>query len=54
MDVLGKPFDPKVHEAVMQEQTEDEEQKNTVAQVLQKGYLYNGQVLRYATVKVYV
>ncbi len=54
MDVLGKPFDPNLHAAVVQEPCQDEAQKDTVAQVLQNGYLYKGQVLRYATVKVYV
>ncbi len=54
MEALDQPFDPKLHEAAMQEQVEDEEKKQTVAQVLQKGYLYNGKVLRYATVKVYI
>jgi len=54
METEGKPFDPNLHSAVMQEPCEDESIKDTVAQVLQKGYLYKGQVLRYATVKVYV
>ncbi len=54
MDALGKPFDPTLHAAVLQEPCEDEAKKDTVAQVLQSGYLYNGKVLRYATVKVYV
>ena len=54
MEALGQAFDPKLHEAVMQEPVEDESKKQTVAQVLQKGYLYNGKVLRYATVKVYI
>ena len=54
MEALGQPFDPALHEAVMQEPTEDEDKKQTVAEVLQKGYLYNGKVLRYATVKVYI
>ena len=54
MDALGQPFDPNLHAAVIQEPCEEEDKKDTVAQVLQNGYLYNGKVLRYATVKVYV
>ncbi|WP_010632230.1 nucleotide exchange factor GrpE [Sporolactobacillus vineae] len=48
---LGKPFDPKVHQAVMQEKSEDHD-SGTVIQVLQAGYQLNGRVIRPAMVKV--
>jgi molecular chaperone GrpE len=48
---LGKPFDPKVHQAVMQEKSEDHD-PGTVTQVLQAGYQLNGRVIRPAMVKV--
>ena len=54
MEALGQQFDPSLHSAVMQEPSREDAQKGTVAQVMQNGYLYKGQVLRYATVKVYV
>ena len=53
IEALGAPFDPNLHAAVMQEPAEKDEQRDTVAQVLQKGYLYGDRVLRYSTVKVY-
>ena len=46
----GVPFDPEVHNAVMH--IEDEAlPKNTVAQVLQKGYRVGSKILRYAMVQ---
>lgn len=53
MEALGAPFDPAQHEAVMQEQVEGEE-PGRVLEVLQKGYLLHGKVLRPAMVKVSV
>ena len=50
---LGEEFDPNVHEAIMQEQTEDDAQRGKICEVLQKGYTYKGKVLRYSVVKVY-
>jgi Molecular chaperone GrpE (heat shock protein) len=51
IESLGKPFDPKVHQAVMQEKSEDHD-AGVVIQVLQAGYLLNGRVIRPAMVKV--
>lgn len=48
---VGEQFDPLWHEAVMQE-TSDEHEDDTVVEVLQKGYLFKGRVLRPAKVKV--
>ncbi len=53
IEAEGRAFDPNFHHAILQEETDDEEKKDTVAQVLQNGYLYKGKVIRYATVKVY-
>lgn len=52
IDALGKPFDPNYHNAVMQVEAENEEQKNTVVEVLQKGYKQKDKVIRYSMVKV--
>jgi molecular chaperone GrpE len=47
----GEPFDPHIHQAVMQEKDENAE-PGTVLQELQKGYTLKGRVLRPAMVKV--
>ena len=47
----GEPFDPKIHNAVMHVD-DDSLGENTVAQVLQKGYLLGDKVIRYAMVAV--
>jgi len=47
----GKPFDPHVHEAVSQQQTE-EHPEGTVLEVFQKGYLFKDRLLRPAMVSV--
>ena len=47
----GKPFDPNVHEAIMQEERSDMA-PNMVIRELQKGYKLHGRVLRPATVTV--
>lgn len=46
----GVPFDPNLHNAVMHIE-DDSLGKNTVAQVLQKGYRMGGKILRYAMVQ---
>ena len=51
IEVIGKPFDPNLHNAVMH--VEDENLgENTVAQEFQKGYLYHGSVVRHSMVQV--
>ncbi len=47
----GEPFDPARHDALMQVIT-NEVPDNTVAQVMQAGYLYHEKVLRHAKVGV--
>ena len=49
IEAEGKPFDPNVHEAVMQEEGDGEP---VVADVLRTGYTLKGRVLRPAMVKV--
>lgn len=51
MDVLNKPFDPNTMEAVLSEEVPGVE-PNIVIDVLQKGYIYKGKVIRHAMVKV--
>jgi molecular chaperone GrpE len=53
MEVLDKPFDPNLHDAVMQEEADGKE-AGIVSQVLQKGYMLHEKVLRPAMVKVTV
>ena len=49
METVGRPFDPNVHEAVMQE---DGDGEPVVTDVLRTGYTLKGRVLRPAMVKV--
>ncbi len=51
IDVLGKPFDPRLHVAVGGEERSDVA-ANTVVSVLRKGYIQGERVLRYAEVLV--
>ncbi|NMC45166.1 MAG: nucleotide exchange factor GrpE [candidate division Zixibacteria bacterium] len=51
MEVIGRPFDPAWHEALMQ-QPSDEYPEGTVSGVVQKGYLLGDKVLRHARVVV--
>lgn len=47
---INEPFDPQRHEALLTE--ESDQQKNTIIEVLQKGYSLNGKLIRSAKVKV--
>jgi molecular chaperone GrpE len=51
MDALDQPFDPNLHEAIGEEES-DEHESGTVLEVLQKGYWIGERVLRPALVKV--
>ncbi|ASS98803.1 nucleotide exchange factor GrpE [Geobacillus thermocatenulatus] len=51
IEAVGKPFDPYLHQAVMQAEAEGYE-PNTVVEELQKGYKLKDRVLRPAMVKV--
>ena len=52
IEVKGENFDPKLHDAMMMEEGE-EEQSGQIARELQKGYYYKDSVLRPARVSVY-
>lgn len=52
IEALNKPFDPEFHEAFMQVMAEEGQEPNTVVEVLEKGYMIEDKVLRYAKVKV--
>ncbi|MGD2270079.1 MAG: nucleotide exchange factor GrpE [Desulfobacterales bacterium] len=51
VEALGKTFDPKYHEAVMQEES-DKHPENTITNELQKGYLIHDRLLRPSMVVV--
>jgi molecular chaperone GrpE len=51
VDAIGQPFDPKIHQAVMQVESEDYE-SNVVVEEMQKGYQLKGRIIRPAMVKV--
>lgn len=49
----GDSFDPNLHQSVSMVPTDDKLQDHTVAEVLQKGYMLSGKVVRAAMVQVY-
>ena len=51
IDALGKPFDPRYHEAVLEVETEDHNDRAVIEEI-RKGYMYNSRVLRASMVKV--
>jgi molecular chaperone GrpE len=51
IEAQGQPFDPKMHEAVMQQPSKDHPPQ-TVLQVLEQGFLFHDRVLRPARVVV--
>ncbi|MTT32501.1 nucleotide exchange factor GrpE [Terrilactibacillus sp. BCM23-1] len=51
IEAANQPFDPNLHQAVMQVESSEHE-SNTVVEVLQAGYTLNGRVVRPAMVKV--
>lgn len=51
LEALGKPFDPRYHEAVAVWDS-PEVKEDTVTDEIQKGYLYRGELLRPARVRV--
>ncbi|MFW5746110.1 MAG: nucleotide exchange factor GrpE [Nanoarchaeota archaeon] len=48
----GQQFDPRLHEALMVEKTDDKKRDNTVIEVFQNGYMLKDNVIRHAKVKV--
>ncbi len=51
---IGEAFDPTLHEAVSEKETDDERLNHTIAAVLQQGYKLGDNVLRAARVTVYI
>lgn len=51
MEAVGKKFDPYRHEALYQVKTDDLEE-DTVAEEIQKGYLFKSRVIRFSKVAV--
>lgn len=51
VQALGQPFNPELHEAMMQQEDPGQDE-NTVLMELQKGYLFQGRLLRPAMVVV--
>lgn len=51
IEAVGQPFDPNIHNAVMQVESEEYE-SGTVAQELQKGYMYHDTLVRPSMVSV--
>lgn len=49
---LGKPFDPNIHDAVMQAPATEEYPPGTVMMVMQTGYTVKGRVVRVSMVQV--
>jgi molecular chaperone GrpE len=52
IESVGKPFDPSLHEAIMQVEAGEGQEPNTVVEELRRGYTLNGRVLRASLVKV--
>ena len=52
MEAEDTDFDPNLHQAIGQLDAEKEEDKGKVLSVMQKGYLFNGKMLRAAMVQV--
>lgn len=52
MDAKGDVFDPEIHEAVANMPTDDKDLKGKIIDDVEKGYLLNERVLRYAKVVV--
>ena len=51
IEAVGKEFDPNLHNAVMQVES-DEYESGVIAQELQKGYTYRDTVVRHSMVAV--
>ncbi len=54
IEALGQPFDPNLHEAVVQVPAGKDRPEGTVALEMQRGYMYGDQVLRHSRVGVAV
>jgi len=52
MDAIGRPFDPEVHEALLEVEAPEGARPGSVVQVVRKGYARDGRALRPARVVV--
>ncbi len=52
IETIGKKFDTDFHEAIAQVKAENKEQKGTIIDVIEKGYILNEKVIRFAKVVV--
>lgn len=52
MESIGKEFDPEVHEAITNIPAPSEDQKGKVVDEVERGYLLNGKIIRFAKVIV--
>ena len=52
IEALGKPFDPALNAAVLQQPATDDAPSGTITLVAQKGYLLHDKVVRHASVAV--
>jgi len=52
LDPMGKSFDPREHEAVGNIKTDKAEDDHKILEVMQKGYILSGKIIRPAKVKV--
>jgi len=52
IEAVGQPFNPELHEAIMQVPAEDGGESGVVVEELQKGYMLKEKVIRPAMVKV--
>ncbi len=50
IEAKGKPFDASLHEAVASIEVDDPEKKGKVIEEVEKGYIRNGKVIKYAKV----
>lgn len=49
---LGKPFDPEIHNAILQVNVENQDLDGQVIEVFQKGYRMGDKIIRHSVVKV--
>jgi molecular chaperone GrpE len=52
IEAVGKPFDPRIHDAIMRVEPEPDQQPGTVVEELRRGYALHGRVIRASLVKV--
>ncbi len=52
MDTNGQPFNPEFHEAVTEVPASSEEMKGYIVDTIEKGYLLNDKIIRYAKVVI--